>query len=99
MKTRDMIEIMQHYADGGTVEMRAYCGDHSLGWTEVPSIYYCEWDWTRFEFRIKPERRAVPRDRWLVNNGLLETPFDSLHEATAMAALCEGYVTHYREVV
>lgn len=49
------------------------------------------------------QRKAVelraPRDRWLVNNGLLETPFDSLHEATAMAALCEGYVTHYREVV
>lgn len=58
--TAEMIEVMQAFEDGKTIECLP---EHSKQWVDVRSV--C-WNWSRFDYRIKPE----PVTCWVVFNGL-----------------------------
>ena len=60
MELKEMIKVMQHYADGGEVEYKSqFNGD----WIEclVPV-----WDWVNNVYRIKEQRQRVTIEKWLV---------------------------------
>lgn len=60
MELKEMIKVMQHYADGGEVEV--YKNDR---WTiGVNPI----WDWDIFEYRIKEQKQKVTIEKWLIKN-------------------------------
>ena len=51
MNTKDKIQIMQAWLDGKKIQYRFCTADWKDEFGEP------EWDWTRFEWRIKPEPR------------------------------------------
>lgn len=58
MKTIDeMIEVMQAYKDGKTIEFTDFYYDDN--WKEIDSPY---WNWRLFDYRVKPEPKYVPYD-------------------------------------
>ena len=60
MKLKEMIKVMQHYADGGEVEV--YKNDR---WTiGVNPI----WDWDTFDYRIKEQKQKVTIEKWLIKD-------------------------------
>ena len=66
MELKEMIEIMQHFENGGDVEISSKNGNC---WTKITSP---SWDWVYHEYRIKPEKQKVTIEKWLikdVNNG------------------------------
>ncbi len=54
-ETKKAIEVMQAYVDDKEVESRNVSGSSSWGST------FTTWNWSRFEYRIKPK----PREFWL----------------------------------
>lgn len=55
-----MIKVMQHYADGGDIEV--YKNDR---WTiGVNPI----WDWDTFNYRIKEQKQKVTIEKWLIKD-------------------------------
>ena len=55
-ETRKAIEVMQHFANGGEVEVYYYDGFGD--WRDIDDP---EWDWRNFEYRIaKPEPVSIP---------------------------------------
>ena len=61
MELKEMIKVMQHYADGGDVEV--YKNDR---WTiGVNPI----WDWDTFDYRIKEQKQKVTIEKWLCQIG------------------------------
>ena len=66
MELKKMIEIMQHFENGGEVEINSKNGNC---WTKITSP---SWDWVYHEYRIKPKKQKVTIEKWLikdVNNG------------------------------
>lgn len=66
--TEEMIEVMQAYVDGKTVE----CCTINTG-DDWCAIHYPSWDWSCCDYRVKPEPHYVPydsvleveRDKWI----------------------------------
>ena len=57
MELKEMIKVMQHYEDGGEVEV--YKNDR---WTiGVNPI----WDWDTYNYRIKEPKQKVTIEKWL----------------------------------
>ena len=57
MELKEMIKVMQHYDNGGKVEV--YKNDR---WTiGVNPI----WDWDTFEYRIKEPNQKITIEKWL----------------------------------
>lgn len=54
MTTEQMIEVMQHYVDGGEVEIRDRLGGAS--WTTAVFTF---WNWIEYDYRIKPEPKKT----------------------------------------
>lgn len=46
---KDRIKVMQHFADGGEIQVGS---NNEWGETDLPS-----WNWQRFNYRIKPEKK------------------------------------------
>ena len=68
MTTQEKIAVMQHYADGGQIELR---NDGTEIWvlSSSPSI---EWNWSNNEYRIYKEQKpkqTVVIEKWLTTNG------------------------------
>ena len=60
MKTiNEMVKVMQHYANGGEVEI--YDGNN--GWVDT---YKPVWEWVCFDYRIKEEKKTITIEKWLV---------------------------------
>ena len=57
MELSEMIKIMQHYENGGDVEV--YKNDR---WTIAVNPI---WDWDNFEYRIKEPKQKVTIEKWL----------------------------------
>ena len=71
MELKEMIKVMQHYENGGEVEV--YKNDR---WTiGVNPI----WDWDTFDYRIKEQKQKVTIEKWLCKSG--ENSF-YIHEGT-----------------
>ena len=68
MELKEMIKVMQHYENGGEIEIRLKNNNRD-NWrpTNNPS-----WNWNIYDYRIKPEKQKVTIEKWLikdVNNG------------------------------
>lgn len=60
MELKEMIKVMQHYADGGEVEV--YKNDRwTIGGNPV-------WDWDIFNYRIKEQKQKVTIEKWLIKD-------------------------------
>ena len=59
MELKEMIKVMQHYADGGEIEASK---KHAQIW--VGASLPC-WDWDTFDYRIKEEKQKVTIEKWL----------------------------------
>ena len=60
MELKEMIKVMQHYDNGGEVEV--YKNDR---WTiGVNPI----WDWDTFDYRIKEQKQKVTIEKWLIKD-------------------------------
>ena len=71
MKLCEMIEVMQHFENGGDVEV------YKTGrWTIAVNPI---WDWDNFEYRIKEPKQKVTIEKWLCKSG--ENSF-YIHEGT-----------------
>ena len=55
-----MIEVMQHFKNGGEVEFRDKVDNHWIFTSCQPS-----WDWSRSDYRIKPKRK-IKLYKWAV---------------------------------
>lgn len=65
MKTiQEQIAVMQHFANGGEVEIieRNVKMPDAI-WVKVN--YPC-WNWDRYDFRIKNQKKTVTIEKWLV---------------------------------
>ena len=58
MELKEMIKVMQHFENGGSVEV--YKTDRwEIGVNPI-------WDWDNFEYRIKEEKQKVTIEKWLL---------------------------------
>ena len=60
MELKEMIKVMQHFENGGDVEV--YKNDR---WTIAVNPI---WDWDNFEYRIKEPKQKVTIEKWLMQN-------------------------------
>ena len=75
MDLKEMIKVMQHFADGGEVEAIDKVNDCG-GWYDATTP--C-WDWDEFDYRIKKQKEKVTIEKWLCKSG--ENSF-YIHEGT-----------------
>ena len=62
MKTiEEMIEVMQHYTNGGDVEI--FSNDK---WVDAIKP---GWNWNHCDYRIKEQKKAVIIEKWLMKAG------------------------------
>ena len=61
MELKEMIKVMQHYADGGEVEIRLKDDDNDT-W-EKPNR--TSWNWGEYDYRIKEQKQKVTIEKWL----------------------------------
>ena len=59
MELKEMIKVMQHFADGGEVEVRMK-GDDSWIWERCPSPI---WAWENLDYRAVKQKVTI--ERWL----------------------------------
>ena len=64
MKLIEMIEVMQHFENGGEVE----CSSKGKGlWnTLLNSNHY--WNWQTMDYRIKEPKQKITIEKWLCQN-------------------------------
>ena len=60
MELKEMIKVMEHYADGGEVECVEKGNDN---WEIVTKPL---WNWDDFEYRIKEQKQKVTIEKWLI---------------------------------
>ena len=79
MELKEMIEIMQHFDNGGDVEISSKNGDC---WTKITSP---SWDWVYYKYRIKPEKQKIIIEKWLCSDkhgGLVVIETTNIEEYT-----------------
>ena len=60
MEIKEMIKVMQHYENGGDVEV------YKTGrWTIAVNPI---WDWDNFEYRIKEQKQKITIEKWLMQD-------------------------------
>ena len=59
---KEMIEVMEHYDNGGEVEFttKGYIG------TRWETVTLPSWDWSYFDYRIKQLKQKVTIEKWLI---------------------------------
>ena len=62
--TKKAIEVMQAFVDGEAIEYRLVEGEPWLNWAGP------NWDWVRYEFRIKPNPREFQVFPYIVSDSL-----------------------------
>ena len=68
MELSEMIKVMQHYEDGGDIEV--YKNDR---WTiGVNPI----WDWDTFDYRIKEQKQKVTIEKWILYDKYADVYFE-----------------------
>ena len=72
MELCEMIKVMQHFKDGGDVEFSRDNFKTILGTVNKKYDGNLSWNWSDYNYRIKPEKQKVTIEKWLikdVNNG------------------------------
>ena len=62
MELKEMIKVMQHYADDGEIEASK---KHVQIW--AGASLPC-WDWDTFDYRIKEQKQKVTIEKWLIKD-------------------------------
>ena len=57
---QEQIEVMQHFANGGKIETKAF---HNSGWMGVD---FPKWDWSIQDYRIKEQKKTITIEKWLL---------------------------------
>ena len=55
------IEIMQHFANGGSIEI--YKDDK---WSDITNSDFKNWNFATFNFRIKKQKETITIEKWLI---------------------------------
>ena len=79
MKLKEMIKVMQHFENGGEVEINS---KNDNCWTKITSP---SWDWFCHEYRIKPEKQKLTIEKWLCSDnqgGLVVIETTNIEEYT-----------------
>ena len=61
MELKEMIKVMQHYENGGEIEIHSKNGNGNY-WTKITSP---SWDWVCHKYRIKEQKQKVTIEKWL----------------------------------
>ena len=71
MELKEMIKVMQHYADGGDVEFSRDNFKTILGTVNKKYDGDLSWNWSDYNYRIKEPKQKVTIEKWLLkdNNG------------------------------
>ena len=80
MELKKMIEIMQHYENGGEVENKEKHSDDAKWILACPV-----WNWDSFDYRIKPEKQKIIIEKWLCSDkqgGLVVIETTNIEEYT-----------------
>lgn len=59
--TKEMIEVMQHFVNGGEIECAYYINENIWKPANCPN-----WDWSTTNYRIKTDNRLITIEKWLV---------------------------------
>ncbi len=62
MKLSEMIKVMQHFEDGGEIEINSKNGNY---WTKITSP---SWDWIYYKYRIKEQKQKVTIEKWVMQD-------------------------------
>ena len=65
MELKEMIKVMQHFEDGGDVEFSEDCFKTILGVAIKKHDGNLSWNWSDYNYRIKPEKQKVTIEKWL----------------------------------
>ena len=57
---QEQIEVMQHFANGGKIETKAF---HNIDWI---GIDFPKWDWSIQDYRIKEQKKTITIEKWLL---------------------------------
>ena len=68
MDLKEMIKVMQHFADGGDVLCRVK-EDENLQWYKCVNPL---WDWFEFDYKIKEPKQIIIIERWLMQSTIDE---------------------------
>ena len=63
---QEQIEVMQHFANGGKIETKAF---HNSDWIGVD---FPKWDWSIQDYRIKEQRKTITIEKWLCEYKVFE---------------------------
>ena len=65
MKLKEMIKVMQHFANGREVEFSEDRFKTVLGETNNKDDGGLCWDWSTYDYRIKEPKQKVTIEKWL----------------------------------
>ena len=68
---QEQIEVMQHYANGGKIETKAF---HNIDWIGVD---FPKWDWSIQDYRIKEQKKTITIEKWLCEYKVYEESIES----------------------
>ena len=66
MELKEMIKVMQHYDDGGTVEFSE--NGFKLGTANKKDDGLLCWDWDTYTYRTIDEKQKVTIEKWLMQS-------------------------------
>ena len=68
MEVSEMIKVMQHFENGGKVEVKPKNTSDNR-WATVPSP---SWDWAYSDYRIKEQKQKITIEKWLMQSTIDE---------------------------
>ena len=98
MNTKDMIEIMQAYLDGSSIEVNK----HTTKYKWIPTNGSPLWDWISSDYRIKPK----PKELWVNEDDFEDSAVFIAYQSKAEAVNAHKHsitktetAVHYKEVL
>lgn len=64
--TKEMIEVMTAYENGAVIEATPI---YSCGKKEWKDVNTTHWNWKKYHYRIKEQKKTITIEKWLVFNG------------------------------
>ena len=64
MELKEMIKVMEHFADGGKVKFKR----KDINITTWSDAEFPNWNWNDFEYLIKEQKQKVTIEKWLLKD-------------------------------
>ena len=68
MELCEMIKVMQHYQNDGDIEFSRDNFKTILGTVNKKYDGDLSWNWSDYNYRIKPEKQKVTIEKWLIKD-------------------------------